>query len=229
MNIKRVLRFILVALVITTLVYLYKSYGMSEYLNKESLLAYLEPFGNFIPVVYILVFIFAMLINIPASIFMISIGTLCGPFWGSIWAITGCYLASFILFALARKINYDKIKTKLGSRWDTFDKQIESNGFLYLTFIRSLSLFPFSVICYASGVTSIKVKDYVRATVAGCIPQIMIFCYIIPTLLTEPKLSLENLLPVLLLIGIWLTLFATFFISDKLEKNKLSVLEMNPV
>lgn len=222
MNIKRVLRFILIACTIAVIIYLYNSYGISEHINKEAIQNYLKPFGNLIPLVYLTLFIFAMLINIPASIFMVSIGTLCGPFWGSIWGILGCYLASFILFGIARKVNYTSIKNKLGDKWEIFDNKIEKNGFIYLTFVRSLSVFPFSVICYASALTKIKVKDYVRATIAGCVPQIMVYCYIIPTLITKPEISLENILPILFLLSIWITLFVTFFISDKLEKKALA-------
>jgi uncharacterized membrane protein YdjX (TVP38/TMEM64 family) len=208
MNYKRLLKIGIIILAIYGLKFLFHKYQLDEYTKKENLQAFISSFGNWIPLAYLTTFTFAMLINIPASVFLIVIGTLCGPIWGSLWGIIGCYVASVLLFFISKKSNVsEKIKSKMGSKWLSFNKNMEEKGSLYLAGIRSLSLLPFSLISYASGVTDIKTKDFIKGTVVGCIPQIIIYNCSIPMILSK-NYSTEALITTGLWTLVWLTLFA---------------------
>lgn len=220
-NKKAVLKFTVIFLFVLTAFYFYNSLGLKEYLTRENMQAFLKPFGYWIPVIYLLIFICGMIFYIPASVFLVTIGTLLGPGWGSIWGIIGCYLASFILFFMARKINIQGIKSKLGNKWDKFNQKLEEDGFFYLTLIRSTSVFPFSVICYGAGITSIKTKDFVKGTIIGCIPQIIVYCYIVPMIISQ-SFSNEKAVTIAIITLIWASLFAISYGFHKREKLKIS-------
>jgi uncharacterized membrane protein YdjX (TVP38/TMEM64 family) len=220
-NIKSVIRFSLIFTIVLLLIYFYNTLEIKQYLTRESVEAFLKPFGNWIPVIYVCLFICAMMFYIPASIFLITIGTLLGPGWGSVWGIIGCYLASFVLFFMARKINLQGIKSKLGNKWEKFNQKLEQDGFFYLALIRSTSVFPFSVICYGSGITSIKTKDYITGTLIGCIPQIIIYCYIIPMVISQ-SFSNDKAITIALITIVWASLFAIAYGFHRKEKLQSS-------
>lgn len=220
-NKKALLKFIGIFILIIALIWLYNSLGIKNYLTKESVEAFLKPFGYWIPAIYLIIFIFGMIIYIPASIFLITIGTLLGPGWGSVWGITGCYLASFLLFFIARKINLQSIKKRLGNRWDKFNEKLEEDGFFYLTLIRSTSVFPFSVICYGAGITKIKTKDFIKGTIIGCIPQIIVYCYIVPMIISQ-SFSNEKAVTIAVITLIWASLFAIAYGYHKKDKLKIN-------
>lgn len=218
---KSFLRFLIVFTLVVTAIYTYNRLGIKQYLTKESVELFLKPFGNWIPVIYLIMFISGMIFYIPASIFLVTIGTLLGPAWGSVWGIIGCYLSSIILFFIARKINLQSIKNKLGKNWDKFNQKIEQDGFFYLALIRSTSVFPFSVISYGAGITSIKVSDFIKGTLIGCIPQIIIYCYIVPMVISQ-SFSNEKAITIIVITVIWAALFAIAYGFHKKDKLQIS-------
>lgn len=182
----RFIRLPLIILAIIGIIYLYKYYNLGRFANREELEVFLKSFGAWIPFAYLLIFNTAMFFNIPASVFLIVIGIILGPLWGSIIGIIGCYLASFLLFFISRKTNFSEgIKNKMGDKWESFNSSIEEKGLWYLTIVRSTSVFPFSLICYASGITSIKTSDFIKGTIVGCLPQIVIYSCGMPMFISK--------------------------------------------
>ncbi|MFN8578884.1 MAG: VTT domain-containing protein [Candidatus Sericytochromatia bacterium] len=221
-NVKAVIRFTFIFTLVLLTIYYYNELDIKKYLTRESVEAFLKPFGYWIPFIYIVIFTLGMMFYVPASIFLVTIGTLLGPGWGSVWGIIGCYLASFILFFMARRINLHGIKAKLGNKWDKFNQKLEEDGFFYLALIRSTSIFPFSVICYGSGITSIRTKDYIKGTIIGCIPQIIIYCYIIPMVISQ-SFSNDKAITIAIITLVWASLFAIAYGFHKREKLQLQL------
>ncbi len=220
-GLKKILKLVLVFSLLLMLIYIYRYFGISQILTKENVALYLKPYGNLIPVVYLSLFVIAMVLYIPASIFLITIGTILPPFYGCLLGLIGCYISSMILFLIARKFNLKGIEKKFGNKWQTFNQKIQQDGFLYMTLIRSTSVFSFSMICYASGITSIKTKDYIKGTIIGVIPQIIIYCYIVPTFLTS-SFSLDKILNVILFSITWIILFGVTYVIHERKKIKLT-------
>ena len=52
---------------------------------------------------------------------------------------------------------------------------INSKGFFVVLMLRLIPLFPFDIISYGAGLTSIKYKDFLLATIIGTIPGILVF------------------------------------------------------
>lgn len=217
------IRFIAIFCIVIGLMYIYKNSGLNDFFTKENIELYLKPFGIWIPFIYIFIFIFAMLFYVPASVFLIAIGSILDPVLGAIAGLIGCYLSSFILFLIARKLDPKKIEKKLGNSWSKFNKKIQEDGFFYIALIRSTSVFPFSLIGYASGITNIKVKDYIKGTIIGCIPQIIIYCYIIPMVLSG-NITYDKILTIISITALWIALFGVAYNLHRKEKiNALTI------
>ncbi len=187
-----IIKIFLILTAILSIIYLYNYFDISEKISQENLEIYLKKFGYWLPFAYLGIFIGAMLLNLPCSVFLITAGTIFGPLWGTFWGIIGCVIASTLIFLMARKIGYKKVKEKFGDKWATFDKRVEENGFLYITLIRAVPVFSFAMISYASAVTSIKSGDYFKGTYIGCIPLVLIYADIVPLVLTK-NLSIQNI------------------------------------
>jgi len=221
---KTTIKIVSIFILFLVALFLYNYYDIDNLVTKDKLLAYLKPFGHWIPPVFLLIFNVAMLFNIPASVFLISISLLLGPIEGSFWGIIGCYSASIIVFILAKKIGLGKINQKIAqsginqAKWELFNKKVEEDGFIYIALVRSSSLLPFSVIGYGSALTSIKTIDYIKGTLIGCLPQIILFCYIIPLSLTK-DFNIKNILFCTFFILLWSTSFLIAFLKHRKKKK----------
>lgn len=219
----RAIRLPLILIIILTGIYFYKYYNVSQYIEREKIEIFLKSFGMWIPPVYLLIFNTSMFFNIPASVFLIAIGIVLGPLWGSILGIIGCYMASFLLFYISRKTNISKkIKEQMGDKWEQFNSNIEKKGFWYLTILRSTSVLPFALICYASGITSIKSKDFVKGTLIGCLPQIVVYSCGMPMFISKDFSNLS-----ISIISSWFILWLILFLYAYQENRKNTLILNN--
>jgi uncharacterized membrane protein YdjX (TVP38/TMEM64 family) len=219
------LKIIAILIVISALFYFYNHYEIRSLVTRENMEIYLRPFGMWIPVVWVAIFIVGSMFYAPASVLLVTIGTLLGPVWGSLWGITGCYLASLVMFFTARKLRLDSVRTRLGKNWEKFNSKIEADGFFYVAMLRATLVLPFGVICYGSAITSIKVKDYIKGTLIGCYTQTIIFCYIVPMVISN-SLSAKNIVILSITTILWLAVFGLVYIQHKRKNiNPVSVLE----
>lgn len=220
------IKIISIFLLLLLFLFIYNYYELNKFITVETISNYLKPFGIWIPIAFLLIFFTAMLFNIPASVFLISIALLLGPIEGAFWGIIACYSASMIVFFLAKKIGLSKISNKISkgginqAKWELFNKKVEEDGFLYLALVRSSSLLPFSVIGYGSALTSIKTIDYIKGTLIGCLPQIVLFCHVIPMTITK-NFAIENIYSALFFTILWTISFSLAYINHR-KKKKLA-------
>jgi uncharacterized membrane protein YdjX (TVP38/TMEM64 family) len=157
---------------------------------------------------------------LPASVFLVAIGTLLGPVWGSFWAIIACNLASLIIFLGARKIGLKTVQNKLGNNWEKFNSKMEEDGFFYVALVRSSLMLPFSVICYGAAITSIRTSDYIKASLIGTGSQILVFCYTVPMIISQ-NLSTKNIVILGISTIAWLLVSGLVYSLHKKQKNNL--------
>lgn len=97
---------------------------------------------------------------------------------GFIYIFVGGIVGSIISFYIARVFQDDvmKIVYKIYNRkkrkvsLDEVESKIEKFGIGYVFFLRSMPFIPFSVANFVSGVTSIKLRDYIWGTILGLGP-----------------------------------------------------------
>ncbi|MGC9109911.1 MAG: VTT domain-containing protein [Caldimicrobium sp.] len=115
--------------------------------------------------------LYLLIYSIAPSFFISSLaltmvaGFLWGPILGGIIALTGATLGATVSFQLARYFLKDTIKARLGyEKWKYFDDLTKKHGWKAVAFARLFPLFPFPVINYLFGLTSIDLKTYVICT-----------------------------------------------------------------
>ena len=97
---------------------------------------------------------------------------------------------------------------------------INERGFFIVLMLRLIPLFPFDVISYGSGLTSIRYKDFLLATFFGTIPGIFVFVNIGAQSVNIGSKSFYLSITALILLLVVSIILKNRFISKNLENNK---------
>lgn len=153
---------------------------MSLLSNRDELVASVESFGPFGPLLYIILQITQTVVApIPGQIVGSVGGFLFGP-WGIIWTTIGSLIGYWIVFILARHYGrplLEKIFKK--SIIDKFDFILNSkSSSLVLFAIFLLPGFPDDVVCYIAGLTNLPIRRLMAIVTLGRLPTIIITNFI---------------------------------------------------
>ena len=140
--------------------------------------AKLGPLG---PIVFVLLYIMATVLFLPASPLSILAGTLFGLGFGTLLVVIGATIGATIAFFIARLLGESTV-----SRWikhsfpkiDTYNERLAANGFHAVAFLRLVPLFPFNGLNFALGLTKVKPREYILGTLIGIIPGTFAFVYL---------------------------------------------------
>lgn len=144
-------------------------------LGINDIKAYVASFGKFAPIVYITMFALVPLTLFPDSVLAIAGGLVFGLFRGYIYTTIGALIGSTISFLISRYWGRDVVKKLTKEKLCKIEDMINGKGFSIVFLLRLIPLFPFDVISYGAGLTSIKYKDFLLATFFGTIPGILVF------------------------------------------------------
>ncbi|WP_338562597.1 TVP38/TMEM64 family protein [Paraclostridium sordellii] len=148
---------------------------LSMNIGVEDIQGYVSSFGRLAPLVYIIMFALVPLTLFPDSILAIGGGMVFGLFKGYIYTLIGALIGATISFYISRKLGRAFVKKLTKEKLDNIEELINSKGFFIVLILRLVPLFPFDIISYGSGLTSIKYKDFLLATIIGTIPGILVF------------------------------------------------------
>lgn len=195
------LKIIIAILFIIVSIYFVREFQLLEYLSKESLESFLEPFGVFAPLIFMIVYYVITLLFISATAFTIISGLLFGKLWGSIYVIIAASLSALTAFYISRYFGKDvleKLPEKgIGKLIKKLNEKVEHNSFKSFFVMRCLFL-PYAPLSYAAGlVKKANAKDFFLATLITNIIFTPAFTYLGDSLLEGPK---ALILPVVLIV-----------------------------
>ncbi|MGV8982988.1 TVP38/TMEM64 family protein [Clostridium sp.] len=167
----------LIALLIIVTVIICTFYNM-EALHKctpENMQSFIDSYGIFSPIIYIILFTFVPLTLFPDSILAIAGGMCFGMVGGFIYTMIGAILGGTLSFYLAKNLGHKVLKKIIKNDLSSLENAIKTKGFLLVFVLRLIPLFPFDIISYAAGFSGVKFKDFALATISGIIPGIFVF------------------------------------------------------
>lgn len=136
---------------------------------------YVSSFGIYAPIIYIVLFTVVPLTLFPDAILAIAGGMAFGLIGGFIYTMIGALCGATLAFYLARSLGREVLKPLIGDKLNKLESKIEHNGFIVVLLLRLIPLFPFDIISYSAGLSKVKYKDFILATVVGTIPGIFVF------------------------------------------------------
>lgn len=127
------------------------------------------------PVLFVLVYAALTLLPVPKNVLSVGAGALFG--FGAavalVWvaAVVGAVLA----FAIARAVDPSALGWATGRHRERVDRALRRHGVLAVVVVRLVPVAPFTAINYISGMSSLRVRDYVLGTGVGIIPGTVVY------------------------------------------------------
>ena len=150
--------------------------NLQEFL--ENALQWINSLGAIGGIVFIGIYIIATLAFLPASLLTLGAGVIFGVIWGSIYVFIGATLGAIAAFLGGRYLAQGWVKEKISSykKFAIIDKAVSKEGLKIVLLVRLSPLFPFNLLNYAFGITSVSFQDYLIGSV-GMIPGTIMYVY----------------------------------------------------
>ncbi len=213
-------KFIPLIIIIIVLAIIFFS-PLTNYLNIEFFTSIINSIKGspYAPIIFIALYILAVVLLVPGLALTLLAAPIFGLWQGILYVVIASNIGCSISFFISRFLGKDFVlKLFKGNKlFEKVNSKIEKNGLIYMFYLRLIPVFPFNLVNYAPGVTSIKYSHYAIATFFGMLPGTSIYCYAAYTA-SDIK---ENPLGIIIAISI-LILFTviTTIISKKQNKKE---------
>jgi uncharacterized membrane protein YdjX (TVP38/TMEM64 family) len=150
--------------------------NLQEFLQNA--LQWINSLGAIGGIVFIGIYIIATLAFLPAALLTLGAGVIFGVIWGSIYVFIGATLGAIAAFLGGRYLAQGWVKEKISSykKFAIIDKAVSKEGLKIVLLVRLSPLFPFNLLNYAFGITSVSFQDYLIGSV-GMIPGTIMYVY----------------------------------------------------
>ncbi|MGC9527320.1 MAG: TVP38/TMEM64 family protein [Limnospira sp.] len=144
-------------------------------LDSDHLQNWLDRAGIFAPILYIIIYTIATILLLPSSPLNLTGGAIFGLWMGTVWTSIAAIIAAIIAFIFTRTVGRKAVEKRLAGRWKAMDAEIRRGGRFYMFAIRLLPLFPYGLVNFTAGLTSVTFKDYLLGTMLGTVPGVLPF------------------------------------------------------
>jgi uncharacterized membrane protein YdjX (TVP38/TMEM64 family) len=142
-------------------------------------LAWIKTLGYLAPIAFICIYNLATVLLIPGSLLTLGGGVIFGAVWGSIYVLIAATLGATFAFLIGRYLSRDWVRQQLDKypKFKAIEAAVSKEGLKVVLLTRLSPIFPFNLLNYAFGVTSVSLKDYVLGSI-GMIPGTILYVYI---------------------------------------------------
>jgi uncharacterized membrane protein YdjX (TVP38/TMEM64 family) len=149
-----------------------------DIIDASSLEHGLRRFGQFAPIIFVLVYALGTVLFLPGSVLTIAGGAMFGPVWGTLWNLIGATLGATLAFMIARYLASDWVAKRAGEGLGRLMRGVEEEGWRFVALVRLVPLFPFNLVNYAFGLTRIALAQYVVASFVCMAPGAFAYTYV---------------------------------------------------
>jgi uncharacterized membrane protein YdjX (TVP38/TMEM64 family) len=121
----------------------------------------------------------AVIAPVPGFIVVFANGLAFGVAWGVLISLAGYAAAAALCFWLARRWGrryFVRLANRLGLAW--LDERLTRSGAWAVFVLRLLPGFSFDGVSYIAGLTRLQFGTFLLASVAGSLPQVVLFVYL---------------------------------------------------
>ena len=148
---------------------------MSFFENILDFLIYLDSgLGIFF---YVVIYIFIVLLILPASWLSIAAGYLYGTYLGSVIVFISAFIGASIAFFISKRFLSKKVLDMINKypKLSLLETIIQKGGLKLIVLTRLSPLFPFSILNYFYGLNNITYKDFSISLIC-IIPGTFLYC-----------------------------------------------------
>lgn len=218
LNKTKVLKTIIIVSILFILIYIFhdKISELRHILRSpREIKRFILSYGAYSAIIFVLIYsLKPIFMVIPSSLFSILAGNIFGPFYGLLLNITGGFFSSTIGFFLANKLGKSFVDSHLKGKALQLDDKIEEHGFKLMLVMRLAVVFPHDALSFAAGLSKMKYKDFILASVLGTIPEMI--CYSVIGQSFGSPFSMEIFIPIIGAVAIAIVAYQYY----KTVKNK---------
>jgi uncharacterized membrane protein YdjX (TVP38/TMEM64 family) len=149
-----------------------------ELLQAGALEQRLGHFGQWAPILFVLLYACATVLFVPGSVLTVAGGALFGPLWGTLWNLAGATFGATLAFLVARYIGSDWASRCAGERLTRLIRGVEEEGWRFVALVRLVPLFLFNLVNYVFGLTRVRLAEYVLASFVCMAPGALAYTYL---------------------------------------------------
>ncbi len=140
--------------------------------------AWVESLGVWGPVIFALGYAAATVAFVPGSILTLAAGAIFGLGKGTLVVFLGATLGTVLAFLVARYLARSAIEAKLEDhpKFAAIDRAVAKAGLKIVFLLRLSPAFPYNLLNYALGLTSVRLRDFALASF-GMIPGTFLYVY----------------------------------------------------
>lgn len=139
---------------------------------------WVEGLGIWGPIVFILGYAVAAVAFIPGSLLTLAAGAIFGLAKGTVYTLIGATLGASAAFLVARYGARGAIERRIAGnpRFAAIDRAVGREGFKIVALLRLSPVFPFNLLNYALGLTTVSFWQYAAASIA-MLPGTLLYVY----------------------------------------------------
>jgi len=141
--------------------------------------AWVADLGVWGPLVFIAGYTVAVVAFVPASLLTLAAGAIFGLTSGILYVFVAAFTGSCLAFLVGRYAARARVERRIASRpgFAAIDRAAGREGRKIVLLLRLSPVFPFNLLNYALGLTSVRFADYAVASV-GMLPGTVLYVYL---------------------------------------------------
>lgn len=168
----------LIGLLVVALVVLLRFLSVGDWLAQ--LQESIKGLGAFAPIGYLLLYVATTVLLIPGSVLTIGAAGIFS-FWKALAVVlVGANVGALCAFLLTRTFLRDRVALWAAGnpKFAALDRAIGREGFKMVSLVRLSPVFPFTLLNYFLGLTTVRISSYVLANLIGMLPGTFLYVYI---------------------------------------------------
>jgi len=127
---------------------------------------------------FILGYALATVAFVPGSLLTLAAGAVYGIGRGTAIVLVAATIGASLAFLVARYIARSAVETRLRGheKFSAIDRAVGRQGFKIVLLLRLSPIFPFNALNYALGLTRVRFRDYLLASI-GMLPGTLLYVY----------------------------------------------------
>ncbi len=143
--------------------------------DVEAMRHWLATSGPLAAALFVAVYAAMTLTPMPKNVLSALAGAIFGFAAGLALVYVGAMIGALMSFWLGRTLGRDAVVALAGARVARLDDLLTRRGTLSIIIARLIPVLPFTVVNYGSGLSGVRLRDYVVGTVLGIAPGTVIF------------------------------------------------------
>jgi uncharacterized membrane protein YdjX (TVP38/TMEM64 family) len=144
----------------------------------QAFAAWVEGLGVWGPLVFVAGYAVAVIAFVPASLLTLAAGAVFGIAAGTAYVFVAATVGASLAFLVSRYLARRAVEQRLAgdARFAAIDRAIGAQGRRIVFLLRLSPAFPFNLLNYALGLTSVRFIDYFVASL-GMLPGTLLYVY----------------------------------------------------